>query len=573
MYHFPEEIRKAYEALSTPLAFYEKRGDQFFPLLLSDGFCRLLKMNREKALRLQEFSPYDQLHPEDVGMTVSAVRRFLNHESGYDVVYRARIEDAGPYHDIHSVAHWETMPDGTELVLAQYIDLENWRTEVRQLSEDYQVFQRDHFYTDSLTGLPNINYMFQFANQRVHSIRLQERTPFLLYTDVNSMQSYNNQYGFEKGNELLCLIAKMLQQFFPDALITRGTDDHFILIDAWRSEEELSLCLASVNDQVRKSAFGATTGIQAGICLYTDTMQTGEAVDHAKNALKRVGSDLNQLYRVYSRRADDEYWNQRYIIENLDRALDESWIRVFYQGILDLKQNQTATLEALARWNDPVRGTISPGEFIPVLEKYHLLYRLDLFMVKQVLREFQKRKEAGMPLLPVSINFSAQDFDYVDIPAEIESLYQDSGASRLIPRSYLILEITEQDMATATDRFHEQLSILRQMGYPLWLDDFGSGYSSLNVFSRFDVDLMKFDMALVQHLDDHGGINRDILRSMVSIARSRGIKTLAEGMETESQKEFLRQIGIDYAQGFLYRKPEPLEVFLYRKERQAYAQP
>ena len=108
-----------------------------------------------------------------------------------------------------------------------------------------------------------------------------------------------------------------------------------------------------------------------------------------------------------------------------------------------------------------------------MLEKYHLLYKLDLYMMKQVMLEMSERLAAGLPLLPVSVNFSAQDFDYRNIPEEIESLYHSTGADQLIPRSSIIVEITEQDMATATESFHEQLKALRGMGYRLWLDDFG----------------------------------------------------------------------------------------------------
>ena len=118
-------------------------------------------------------------------------------------------------------------------------------------------------------------------------------------------------------------------------------------------------------------------------------------------------------------------------------------------------------------------------------------------------------------------------------------------------------------MAAATDSFNEQLKTLRNMGYRLWLDDFGSGYSSLNVLSRFNVDLIKLDMALIQYLDERNGINREIIKAIISIARSMGVETLAEGVETEEQKGFLASAGCDLVQGFLLRRPVPLETVLY----------
>ena len=561
MYIFPEDQRLIYESMRVPFVIYQYVDGQVVPVLLSDGFCEQMEADREKLMKQLSAGQYDTIHPDDAGRVLQIARGFAEHRNTYDVFFRSRHKDG--YHYIHSVGYWHTMPDGTELALLTYQNLSSSGEEFLKLDEKYHISRQDLFYRDPLTGLPNINYFQEFGNERVHTLRVDGKTPMLIYSDVDSMQFYNNQYGFAKGNELLCLIADVLGRQFPDALLARGADDHFLLIDVFPGEEELSRRILEANRQIRKGADGNTTGILAGVVNMGSKMDCFQAVDHAKSALKRIGSDMNRSFRLYSQRADLEYWNQRYIVENLDRALNERWIRVFYQGILRMKTGKTAAFEALARWNDPGRGTISPGEFIPVLEKYHQLYKLDLYMMKQVMEELKDRHEAGLPLLPVSVNFSAQDFDYLNIPEEIESLYHSTGADRLIQRSSIIIEITEHDMAAATDSFHEQLKALRSMGYHLWLDDFGSGYSSLNVLSRFNVDLIKLDMALVQHLDEQNGINREIIRAILSIARSMGVETLAEGVETEEQKGFLASAGCDLVQGFLLRRPVPLETVLY----------
>ncbi len=550
-----------YESMRVPFVFYQHIDHKVLPVLVSDGFCDQMNMDREKLMKLLSAGQYDTIHPDDAGRLLQITRGFAEHRNPYDVFFRSRHQDG--YHYIHSVGYWHTMPDGTELALLTYQDLSSSGEEFLKLDEKYHLSRQDLFYRDPLTGLPNINYIQEFGNERVHTLRVDGKTPVLVYSDVDSMQFYNNQYGFAKGNELLCLIADALGRQFPDALLVRGADDHFLLIDAYPGDEEISRRLREANLEIRKKADGNTTGILAGIVNMGGKMDFFQAVDHAKSALKRIGSDMNRSFRMYSQRADLEYWNQRYIVETLDQALSEKWIRVFYQGILRMKTGKTAAFEALARWNDPGRGTISPGDFIPVLEKYHLLYKLDLYMMKQVLLELKDRLAAGLPLLPVSVNFSAQDFDYRNIPEEIESLYHSTGADQLIPRSSIIIEITEHDMAAASDSFNEQLKTLRRMGYRLWLDDFGSGYSSLNVLSSFDVDLIKLDMALIQRLDDRNGINREIIRAILSIARSLGVETLAEGVETEEQKEFLASAGCDLAQGFLLRRPNPMQTVLY----------
>ena len=563
MYQFPAEARSAYEALPVALVFDQYIDGKVVPLLVSDGFCRLVEMEREKAVEWFAKGQFERLHPDDVGKVARVSQGFIEHSSAYDVVFRSLHSDG--YHYIHAIGKWQIMPDGTELAVMTYTDVSDSRDEIVRLAENYHILQEDRFYTDPLTGLPNVNYFREFADERVHSLRVNGQTPMLLYTDVNSMRFYNNQYGFGQGDALLRLIVQELKAEFPRALIMRGAEVHFIIIDAFDSREAVAARINAVNDRTRKQALGNTTGIQVGICVYDDDMDTETAFDHARNALKQIGNDLNETDHFYSHDDDVHYWNQRYIVENFDTALAEGWIRIYYQGITRLETGKTTVQEALARWVDPVRGIISPKEFIPVLEKYHLLYKLDLYMMEQVCRDIPVRVAAGLLLLPVSMNFSGQDFDYVDIPAELNRLYEQYGIAQYTGRDYFIVEITEQDMATGTDRFHEQLRQLRRDGYKLWLDDFGSGYSSLNMFSRFDFNLIKFDMELLRNLDDHNGANRRIIRAMVGVSRELGIHTLAEGMETEYQRQFLREVGCELAQGYLFHRPEPLEAILFRR--------
>ena len=562
MYQFSPEIRKAYESMSVPFIYYQWDGEKAIPLLVSDGLCQQMEQDRDFLMTHLSSGLFERIHPDDAGRVSRISIEFATHQGEYDVIFRSRHSDG--YHVIHAVGKWQIMPDGTELAVLTYSDVSHSQDTIEKMEKKYLSFKQDQFYRDPLTGLPNINYMHEFAEERVHTIRVEEKIPVLYYSDVVSMQYYNNQYGFLEGDKLLRIISSALERHFRGALVSRGADDHFIIIDSWNNEEEASLKIAAVNQDIQTHAYGKTRGIQAGICVFDNSTSVSGAIDHARNALKRIGNDLNRTYRIYSQMADEHYWNERYIVQNLDKALEEGWIKVFYQGIGRVKTDRTACFEALARWNDPNRGSISPGEFIPVLEKYHMLHKLDLYMFEQVCREVPVRAEAGLPLLPVSVNFSAQDFDYKNIPEELEAIYLRHGMEQYVPRDCFIIEITEQDMATASEQFHNQLKELRKMGYQLWLDDFGSGYSSLNVFSRFDIDLIKFDMALIRDLDSRNGLNRKIIKAMTEIAHEQKIHTLAEGIETPEQRDFLREIGCELSQGFLYRRPESLSTILFK---------
>jgi EAL domain-containing protein (putative c-di-GMP-specific phosphodiesterase class I) len=182
-------------------------------------------------------------------------------------------------------------------------------------------------------------------------------------------------------------------------------------------------------------------------------------------------------------------------------------------------------------------------------------------MAEQVCREVPARAQRGLTPLPVSVNFSAQDFEYIDIPTALNEIYERYHLEETDNGKLLIVEITEQDMATASEKFYEQLRRLRKNGFHVWIDDFGSGYSSLNVFSRFDVDLIKFDMAFMKRLDE-GEAGKIILTELMKMATSLGVNTICEGVETIEQAHFLREIGCSKLQGYYFMKPAPLEQIM-----------
>ena len=561
MYHFPEEIRKAYESQPIALVYDMLVDGKALPILVSDGFCELVGMNRENTMEWFKKGQFERIHPDDVGLVNHVSEIFANKESGYDIIFRTRHSDG--YHVIHAVGKWQTMPDGTELALLTYADITENAEAVASTTEKYQLFKEDHFYTDSLTGLPNLNYLNKFADERLHAIRTEGNTPIIIYIDVIAMQYYNNQYGYQKGNDLLCLIRDLLNDKFPTALVCRGADDHFIVIDRYENNTVTEDILSSIGDMIRAKAYGRTSGIRCGVCIVEPDMNAAEAEDHAKSAIKWLGTDLSRTCHFYTHITQDILWNQRDIINHVDQALSEEWIKVYYQGIVNTKTGKGASLEALARWNDPKRGLLSPGEFIPVLEKHHLMYRLDLYMAEQVCKEMIVRKERGLPNIPVSVNFSAQDFEYHDIATSLTEIYCKYNPDDTESKK-LIIEITEQDMATAKESFKSQLQNLSANGFKIWLDDFGSGYSSLNMFSHMDVDLIKFDMEFMHQIDDARGANKSILKAMTTIANEMGIHTLAEGIENENQWLFLQNIGCEFSQGYFFHRPELLEAILYR---------
>ncbi|MBQ6346399.1 MAG: EAL domain-containing protein [Clostridia bacterium] len=558
----PPEMRMAYENSPLSFVYYQNVDGKAVPVLVSEGFCRNAGVERSRAMKWLEAGMFERMHPDDVGVVSKVSDDFLNQRGPYDIMFRCWLGEQ--YQLIHGFGKWQAMPDGSEYAVIGYVNITQTKEGMFTVQEAYGLFQEDRFYTDSLTGLPNINYLHEFASEKVNVILTEGKTPVVVYADMAAMQSYNNQYGFREGNELLRLVAATLKAQFPEALVARGADDHFIVIASLSDRDALTERLDEANRRIRQSARGNTSGFLAGICVLNDGDAVIEGIDHAKHALKRLSDDMSRTYAFFSQADDDLYWRNRYIIENFDRALEQGWIKVYYQGLYRIETQKIAAFEALARWVDPVRGIISPGAFIPVLQRYHQLYKLDLYMLEQVCREIPIRHDNGLPLLPVSVNFSRQDFDHADIVTAMNGLYEKYALAKYVDKDYFIVEITEQDMALGAEGFRKQLKQIRENGYRLWLDDFGSGYSAINMFSQFKFDLIKYDMELLRHLDDNDGVNRLILKELVYVAKRMGIHTLIEGLETEAQLAFIREIGCELAQGFYFYRPESLDEILFR---------
>ena len=213
---------------------------------------------------------------------------------------------------------------------------------------------------------------------------------------------------------------------------------------------------------------------------------------------------------------------------------------------------KVSSLEALSRWDDPEKGLLTPAIFIPVLEEARLIPRLDSYMIEEAPNLCAVLRRHRRPVIPVSVNLSRVDFDVMKPFQFVESIV----SKYEIPRSALRMEVTESALTVDSGRLKEELAKFRKAGYQCWLDDFGSGYSSLNVRQNFSFDEQKMDMAFQRQ---SGRKSREIMRSIVTMAKALGIHTLAEGVETKEQADFLKSIGCEKIQGYYYSRPLPFE--------------
>ncbi|MCR4639234.1 EAL domain-containing protein [Ruminococcus sp.] len=250
-----------------------------------------------------------------------------------------------------------------------------------------------------------------------------------------------------------------------------------------------------------------------------------------------------------------QHIDEQYIVNNFESALEKGYVKAYYQPVIRTLTERICSVEALARWQDPVVGLLSPFLFINVLEKYRLIHKLDLAILDNICITYNEMRERGLPLHPFSINLSRLDFDEIDMLDAISKILDKHN----VPSTAIHIEITESVMLDNTAYFRRIFDSFHDAGFAIFMDDFGSGYSSLNVLKDYSFDVLKIDM---RFLSDIGIRSKKILASVMNMAKAIGMHTLAEGVETKEQMTFLRNIGCEMLQGFYYSKPMDSSLYI-----------
>ena len=384
----------------------------------------------------------------------------------------------------------------------------------------------------------------------------------LVWFNLDNFKMFNKRFGFERGDDILKEIALILgSTFSPDSfngnLLARFSDDNFVVLTDWTTVEGN---IDTVQEYLYSLHENVTLRLRAGIYFPSQSEDIRSSCDRAKLACDSIRKNHSVSSCMFHDGMSRKLSLQQYILDTHDTAITHEYISVLYQPIVRLSTGKICEAEALARWNDPEIGFISPGKFIPTLEQYREIHKLDVYAMKTVCRDYRTRREAGLPIVPVSVNLSRLDFELCDIIREIElSLMLND-----IPRKMMKIEITESVNEEDTTVLNLGIEKLRSLGYEVWMDDFGSGYSSLNVLKDYNFDTIKFDMKFLHGFDiARSEKAKYIISSNLEMARLMGMQALAEGVETEEQLEYLRSIGFDKGQGYFFGKPMTIdEIFL-----------
>lgn len=370
----------------------------------------------------------------------------------------------------------------------------------------------------------------------------------IVYFNISTFRIYNDTFGLQQGNHCLRQISELIRTVFQTDLIARFYADHFLVYYTGDDVlDKVSVC----HERVLKLKKSFQLWLKAGIVHPTNEMSLSAWCDNARIACDAIARKGLDYCRVYTKSLSDDLIRKKYIQDNIDDAILHGNILVYYQPVIRSLTEKICSMEALARWDDPTYGFLSPDEFVPVLEERHLSYKLDSFVVEQVCHDLSRQKKKGLPIIPVSFNFSRRDFAACDPLEVVESA---AGKYDIEPE-YLIIEITESAVMDDPDAVNDLISRFHHAGYTVWMDDFGSAYSSLNTLSKFDFDLIKLDLVFMKNFNDR---TKAIIRHVINMAKELHVHTLCEGVETREQLDFLKDIGCEKIQGYYYGRPLPL---------------
>lgn len=432
--------------------------------------------------------------------------------------------------------------------------------------------RHDALETDGDTGLLGPHAFYRnvkaFLEQEKAEGTLGQRVP--VFINLVHFSSFNSSYGLEAGDTLLYQMGQVIRSCFPDAPATHvGADNFLVMASRSGISARMDRVVAEINDLIHDRVIRC----KAGVVLFDEdheppeslkTLKCRDIFDMAKMAADSIREDGNRSWAVYNSSMGRDMVNTAFVLRNFENAMEKGHIHVYYQPITRALTGKVCSVEALARWEDPEKGMIFPGNFIPVLEKMKLIHLLDRYVIESTARIYHRLKKAGYPIIPVSVNLSRVDFDTMkpfDFMEEIIYRYQ-------VPRQFFHIEVTESALTRDTGVLKNELFRFKKAGYQLWLDDFGSGYSTLNVLKEFPFDLLKIDMAFLRNFNEE---SRKIIRSIILMAKNLSIHTLAEGAETKEQVDFLKESGCEDIQGYFYGKPMSIEEFEEKLGEGSYA--
>lgn len=401
---------------------------------------------------------------------------------------------------------------------------------------------------DALTGLYSMSF---FAKKVAEVIQSNEDKRYLVvFANISRFKLVNELFGRAEGDRLLTFIGKSILDTIGENELCghAGADNFFILIDSDKYSEG---SIKEIVNKLNSYSIPINIVMRFGVYMINDiTMPIEKICDRAKLAVDTFEGNYESFITYYDDSIREKLLREHMITNAMKRAVEEKQFVIYYQPKFDLNSECVIGAEALVRWKHPEFGFLSPGEFIPIFEKNGFISELDYYVWDCVCQKIASWVETGHSLMPISVNVSRVDLYNPKLP----QLLFDLVNKYKIPIQYLHLEITESAYTDNAKQMIDIVNEIRKIGFVIEMDDFGTGYSSLNMLSDLPIEILKLDMSFLRNNVGRSS-GRSVIQFVINLAKWLGLFVVAEGVETQEQAIFLRNMGCDYAQGYYYSKP------------------
>ena len=532
----------------------------------SDQMAALCGLDPAAEGRLSREMFLHYVHPDEKEAVQDAVTRAMQEKKPYRLEYRIK------------------QADGTTRILLEQTEVESDGTgtpvsmhgTVQDISERKESEEKIRFlaYYDSLTGLPNRQLFIKYMEQALFAAMRANSKVALLYIGVDRFKRINESLGHNAGNTLLKMIATCLADSVrrsdifgksvlskePELGLSRLTGDEFsILLTGLLEEESVSRVALRILEMLQKpfSVGGQEINISCsiGISVFPgDSEEVETLLKNAAVAMSYAKQEGGNTVKFFAHDMNDRAAERLSLEIDLKKALEREEFVLFYQPQIDLRTGKIAGLEALIRWRHPERGLLAPFTFIPVAEESGLILPIGAWVLNEACRQAGVWQRAGLAPIRIAVNISSKQFRQGGLVAMVQQALLASG----LPPSMLELELTESCIMQDIEATIITLVQLKEVGVKLSVDDFGTGYSSMNYLKRFPLDTLKIDRSFVTDFTRDPN-DAAIITAIIALAGGLGLKTIAEGVETQEQLQFLRQHLCDEMQGFFISKPLPVD--------------
>lgn len=522
--------------------------------------CDLLEYSEEELLSL----PWSVFtHPDDILTNMDDYDRMIAGEKdGYSLDKRY-ISKSGKVIPVHITVRCARLADGqieyVTTMVEDITDRRKYESEIRHLA----------FY-DSLTGLPNRSH-FSDRLQQALKIRREGHQQYaaLMFIDLDHFKTLNDTLGHEKGDELLRLVAARLSDCIhePDLVARQGGDEFVVLLaDAGGSLKEAQIGCAILGEKLLSvldepyyiDGLEHSSSASIGITLFAENPPSSdELLKHADIAMYQAKNSGRNMFCFFDQLMQEKVTRRAELSADLRIAARDEQFRLFYQPQVN-HSGLVVGAEALVRWQHPIRGMVSPAEFIPLAEETGIILSIGNWVLKtacQQLADWAYRP--GYDTLTIAVNVSARQFYQSDFVERVLMILDETGADP----TKLKLELTESLLLQDIEGIIVKMTSLKTRGIGFSLDDFGTGYSSLAYLKRLPLDQLKIDQSFVRDLLTDPNDN-EIARTIVALAENMKLEVIAEGVETEEQRDRLASHGCYTYQGYFFGKPVPIESFI-----------